>query len=163
MNPDLLEPGASRQPQVRPAIRCEVEGRDLTRDLDGVHREGIQACGTQSNAAGAERRSQQWDNRRLVHQIRKHGKDIEVVLLSLPGERRVRFRSLVALEPEADLEAPGHVTSSVRRVRSRIRSIRIRTRSSGSGQATRLSCSSQSSAASRRCTAGSSGRIAASA
>src|SRR2546421_5007652 len=51
LNPDLLEPGASCQPEIRPTIRCEVEGRNLTGDFDGVRREGVQARRAESNAA----------------------------------------------------------------------------------------------------------------
>ena len=58
---------------------------------------------------------------------------------------------LVRLEAEADLS---QVSSSVVSDRSSRRSIRMITRSSGSGQLTRLSCSSQSTAGSRRCLAG---------
>ena len=57
--------------------------------------------------------------------------DVEAGVLGDAGELRVRSRRLVRLEAETDLAPPAYVSSSLRIVRSPIRSIRITTRSSG--------------------------------
>src|SRR5581483_126286 len=86
-------------------------------------------------------------------EILEHGDHVEAGGFRTPSELLVLRDRLVRLEAEPDLER-AQVSSSVWSVRSPIRSMRMTTRSSGSGQQTSVSCSSQSSSGSCRCFAG---------
>ena len=98
----------------------------------------------------------------LVQQVGEHADHVETVRLGRGGELAVPAGRLVGLERDADLGHDGSQVRSDERIdRRTVRVIRMTSRSSGSGQATRLSCSSQSDAGSWRCLAGSSGTVSA--
>jgi len=102
-------------------------------------------------SAGRARDQQQGIDRRLEEKVVEDRDHVEAGRLGAPCQRDVLLCALVGLEPEPEL---AQVRSSVMSVRSPVRSMRMITRSSGSGQHTRLSCSSQSSGGSCRCFAG---------
>jgi len=78
-------------------------------------------------------------------------RSFHAVIFDLDG---VLADSLVGLQCEPELASScRHVRSDVRKVRRPIRSMRMITRSSGSGQATWASCASQSPSGSSRCLA----------
>src|SRR5262249_34918101 len=105
---------------------------------------------------GGARDREQREDRGLEEEIVEDGDHVEARVLREPPERLVLLDGLVRLQPKADLEAR-QVNSSVCSTRSPIRAMRMMSRSSGSGQQTSVSCSSQSSSGSLRCFAGSSG------
>ena len=161
LDPELVEPGALDEAQVRAPVRGAVERGDLAGDLDGVEGVRVERGRADPDPPGRGRDLEQRGNRGREEEVVIDRDDVEARLLGASREGRVRSRRLVRLEAEADLAPRGYVSyvsSSLRIVRSPIRSIRITTRSSGSGQQTSESCSSQSSSGSRRCFAGSSGR-----
>src|SRR5262249_46054169 len=96
--------------------------------------------------------------RRLEPEVVEDRDDVEPGVVGGQGEGGVLADLLVRLQRETELARLCHVSSSVGRTRCPIRSIRMITRSSGSGQGTSESRSSQSDSGSRRCFAGSSGR-----
>ena len=154
---DAVEPRPGGEPEVGAALRRDVERRGLPGDLDRVQRERVQARRPDAHALGRLCDLEQRGQRGLEEEIVEDRDDVEAVALRLLRERGVGARALVALQPETEARQ-AHVRSEVGIVRRPIRSIRMIVRSSGSGQATKLSCSSQSPAASCRCFAGSSGR-----
>ena len=140
----------------------EVEGGGLPGDLERVQRERVETDRPEADGVGGvgdlEQRRQRW----LEHQVGVDADHVDAVRLGLARQRGVGAGALVALQPDAELAA-GHVRSFVRKRRTPMRSTRIVSRSSGSGQANSTSRSSQSPAGSWRCLAARNGSTDASA
>src|SRR5262249_32119478 len=100
----------------------------------------------------------------MEHQVAVHDEAIEVELLGATRQplEIVRWQRRRPAEAEFEIggSIPAHVRSAARRRLTPTRSIRMFTRSSGSGQQTSESVSSQSLSASVRCFAGSTGKAA---
>ena len=140
---ESIEPGPLRQPEEGTPSRDGIEHRDLASDLVGVKREGVERGGPKANALCHTRHQEERADRRLVEEVVERRDDVDAGLVGPARDRLVLERFPVGQEPDAELAR--YVSSSVTSVRSASRSIRMTTRSSGSGQHTRFSCSSQSS------------------
>ncbi len=143
LDAEAVEPRALREAEERATSGNEVEHRDLAGDLVRVQRERVERCRPQADALRHASHEQQRPDRRLVEQVVVDGEHVDARVLGAARERLVLVRSLI--RPDTDAELARYVSSSVTSVRSPIRSMRITTRSSGSGHATSESCSSQSS------------------
>ena len=121
---------------------------------------GFRQEGPTRTRAVAARDLEQGRQRRLEPEVVVDGDDVEAARLGARGEQRVVAGPLVGLQREPELAPVGHVSSEVGMLRRPIRSIRMIRRSSGSGQQTSESCSSQSPAGRLRCFAGRSGSTA---
>ena len=140
---EAIEPGALGKSQVRATARHRIEQRSLARDLVRMEREGVERGRPEAHALADARHQEQRPDRGLVEEVVEDGDDVDPGHVRPPCDRLVRLRLLVG--QKADPELSRYVSSSVTSVRSASRSIRMTTRSSGSGQHTRFSCSSQSS------------------
>ena len=158
LDAELVEPRPLREAEIRASARDRVEHRDLAGDLVRMQRERVERGRPESDPLRHAGHEQQRPDRRLVEQVVVDGENVDAARLGPPRERLVLLRRLV--RANADAELAGYVSSSVTSVRSPIRSMRMTSRSSGSGHATSESCSSQSSSGSRRIFAGSSGSTA---
>jgi hypothetical protein len=158
-----VEPRARDEPEIRATARREIERCCLSGELDGVEGLDVERRRAEANVLGDARECEQRIDGRLEEEVVEDRDDVEACRLGATPEVLVFDGALVRLQPEADLERGRQVSSSVIMVRSRMRSIRMTTRSSGSGQQTSVSRSSQSSSGSRRCLAGSIGSTACSA
>ena len=143
LQPEPIEPRALRETEVRASARDRVEHRDLTCDLVRMQREGVQRDRAETDPLRHACHQQKRADRRLVEEIVEDRDHVDARVLRAPSDRLVRRGLLVGPKPDAELAR--YVSSSVTSVRSPIRSMRMTRRSSGSGQATSESCSSQSS------------------
>ena len=146
LDAELVEPRPFREAEVRTSPRDRVEHGDLAGDLVRMQRERVERCRPESDPLGHPSHEQERPDRRLVEEVVVDREDVDAARLGPPRERFVLLRRLV--RANADAELAGYVSSSVTSVRSPIRSMRMTRRSSGSGQATSESCSSQSSSGS---------------
>src|SRR5881628_3765872 len=103
-----------------------------------MERRGVERGGAEANPLRDARDREEREDRRLEEEIVEDGDDVEPGGLGAAPEPLVLRDGRVGLEAKAELE-PGQVRSSVRSTRSPMRSMRMTTRSSGSGQQTRLS------------------------
>jgi hypothetical protein len=164
-DPDRVEPRPAGEPEIGAAAGDDVEHVKLIRYLDRVQEVRVQAGRPEPDAARRAGDRDQRQQRRGIQQVAIDRDGPEAELLDPRRQARVRRQVLVRLERDAQLAAGagGHVTSASVTVDWPVRSIRMISRSSGSGHATWLSLSSQSPGLSWRCFAGSSGSTAASA
>ena len=138
---------------VEPRTLREAEKRASPRDASSIatwpaisywmQRERVERGRPESESLRHPSHEQERPDRRLVEEVVVHGENVDAARLGPPRERLVLLRRLV--RANADTELAGYVSSSVRSVRSPIRSMRMTRRSSGSGHATSESRSSQSS------------------
>src|SRR5437763_15415643 len=115
------------EPEERAPTGDEVERSDLAGDLDGMQRVRIERGGADPDTLGRPGYEDERDDRRLEQQVVEDRHDVHAGRLSPPPQLGVVLGSLVGLEPEPELET-AQVRSSVRSVRSRIRSMRMMTR-----------------------------------
>ncbi len=148
IDPDGVEPRAAGKSEERTTVRSEVEGGDLSGDLRWVNGEWAETSRPETHRRRRPGDLQQRRQRRLEHQVGVHADHVDAMVLGDRSQVGVRTGGLVALEAESQFDAPrfgiAHVRSVVRSRRIRVRSMRITSRSSGSGQHTSVSCSIQS-------------------
>ena len=150
VDPDGVEPRAAGKSEERTTVRGEVEGGDLPGDLvRGATANGLKQAGPRRTVRRRPGDLQQRRQRRLEHQVGVHADHVDAVVL---GDRsQVGHTHREACRPGAPMpsstlleSAIAHVRSVVRSRRTPVRSMRITSRSSGSGQHTSVSCSIQS-------------------
>src|SRR6266550_4183964 len=103
---------------------------------------------------------EQGPERRLITEVGEYADDVKTELFGELAQVAILGGLAVTAQPDAKPRRP-HVSASVGILLRRMRSIRITSLSSGSGQATSESFSSQSLAGCLRCLAASSGSAAA--
>jgi hypothetical protein len=164
-DPDRVEPRTAGEPEIGAAAGDDIEHVQLIRYLGRMQEVGVQAGRPKPDAPRRSGDRDQRQQRRGIQQVAVDRDGPEAELLDPRGQARVGREVLVRLQRDAQLAAGarGHVASARATVEWPVRSIRMISRSSGSGHATWLSLSSQSPGLSRRCFAGSSGSTAASA
>ena len=131
VEPQPVEPCARGEAEIGAAAGGDVERRGLPGELDRMERRGVERGRPEPHPLGRRRDHEQREDRGLEEEVVVDRDDVEACLLGLLRERRVLLGPLVRLQPEPDLV---QVRSSVTSVRSPMRSIRMTTRSSGSGQ-----------------------------
>src|SRR5439155_12083718 len=145
IEPQGFEPGTACQAEEGPPVCGRIEHRGLARDLDGVDGERVEAGGSDPDLLRRAGDLEQCGQRGLEPQVVERRDNCESGILRSASEWAVLTQGFVRLQTQPELtRGVGHVNSSVWSVRSPMRSILITTRSSGSGQQTSESCSSQS-------------------
>jgi hypothetical protein len=115
VEPELVEPGACHQAEVRATAEGNVQRRNLARDLHRVKRLRVQRGRPEPQALGHARNGEPRHHRRLEGEVVEDRDHVEPRCLCAASDRLVVLEPLVRLETEPELERC-QVRSSVRKL-----------------------------------------------